>query len=141
MMDNLEILLCEYGFRGRTHWVRCFAHTLNLVAKAMVHQFERKKGKKKKCTENDDDIMPDFDELPLLEPIEIGIDNESDDEDSMDLPDLEEIPDMADEEGPEEAAMDEEEIVNVFETLTEEEQARWKAEVQPIRSAIFKVGL
>jgi len=100
MMDHLEILLHEYGFRGRAHQVRCFAHTLNLVAKATVHQFERKKGKKKKCTENDDDIMPNFDELPLLEPIEIGIDDESDDEDSMDLPDLEEIPDMADEEGP-----------------------------------------
>lgn len=111
------------------------------MAKATVCQFERKKGKKKKRTENDDDVTPDFDELPLLEPIEIGIDDESDDEDSMDLPDLEEIPDMADKEGPEEAAMDEEEIVNVFETLTEEEQARWKAEVQPIRSAIFKVGL
>jgi len=138
MMDRLEILLREYGFRGRARRVRCFAHTLNLVAKATVRQFERKKGTKKRRTE-DDDVTPDFDELPLLEPIDVG--DESDDEDGMDLTDLEEIPDTADEEGPEEAAKDEEEIVNVFETLTEEEQARWRVEVMPIRSALFKVSL
>ena len=47
---------------------------------------------------------------------------------------------VLDKEGPEEAANDEEEIVNIFETLTEDEQARWKAEVLPIRSALFKIS-
>jgi len=91
---------------------------LNLVAKATVHQFERKKGKKKRHSDNEDTL--DFDELPLLEAV---VDwNESDDDQSIDLPDLEEIADTANNKGPEEAAKDEDEIVNVFETLTEEEQ-------------------
>jgi len=136
-MDTLEILLREYGFRGRARRVRCFAHTLNLVAKATIRQFEKKKGKKKRRSD-DDDTPDDFDELPLLVPVDDW--NESDNDESMDLSDLEETADLANEEGPEEAANDEEEIVNVFETLTEEEQAQWKTEVQPIRSALFKVS-
>ena len=135
LMDTLEILLHKYGFRGRARRVHCFAHTLNLVAKATVCQFKRKKGKKKRRSDED---TPDFDELPLLEAV---VDwNESDNDQSMDLPDLEEITDTADDEGPEEAENDEDEIVNVFGTLTEEEQARWKAEVRPIQSALFKVS-
>ena len=82
--------------------------------------------------------MPDFNELPLLQPVDNW--NESDNEESINLPNLEDIADMADEEGSEEAAKDQEEIVNIFETLTEEEQAQWKTEVQPIRTALFKVS-
>jgi hypothetical protein len=138
-MDSLEILLGEYRFRGRARRVRCFAHTLNLTAKATLRQFE-KKGKKKQRTDNDNEI-PDFDELPLLEPI-LHADNEDSDVDDNDLPELEELESetIEDEEEEERAARDEEEIVNVFETLTDEEQERWKAEVKPIRSALYKVS-
>jgi hypothetical protein len=135
-MDTLELLLGKYGFRGRARRVQCFAHTLNLTAKATLHQFEKKKGKKKNRTDGVDEI-PDFDELPLLEPIDADSDNEDDDED---LPDLEDLTDMVDDEDEEKVVMDEEEIVNVFETLTEEEQMRWKAEVKPLRSALYKVS-
>jgi len=107
------------------------------VAKATIRQFEKEKGKKKRRSDNDD-TPNNFNKLPLLVPVDDW--NESDDDESMDLPDLEETTDMADEEGPEEAAKDKEEIVNVFETLTEEEQVQWKTEVQPIRSALFKVS-
>ena len=91
---------------------------MNLVAKATVRQFKRKKGKKKRRNDNEDTL--DFDKPPLLEAV---VDwNESDDDQSIDLPDLEEIADTANNKGPEEAAKDEDEIINVFETLTEEEQ-------------------
>jgi hypothetical protein len=137
-MDHLEILLREYRFRGRARRVRCFAHTLNLTAKATIRQFERKKGKKKKRTDDEDE--PDFEGLPLLESIDVDNLEDSDDEsDEFELPDLEEIPDLANDEGSEEARKDEEEIVNVFETLTIEEQAQWRAEVKPIRTALYKV--
>jgi hypothetical protein len=139
-MDHLEILLGEHGFRGRARRVRCFAHTINLTAKATLRQFEKKKGKKTKRT--DDDETPIFDDLPLLEPIDV--ENDSDDSDCEDLEDLEDLAGMIgedDEDDEVKAARDEEEIVNVFETLTEEEQERWKEEVVPLRTALFKVGV
>jgi hypothetical protein len=76
-MDHLEILLGEHGFRGRARRVRCFAHTINLTAKATLRQFEKTKGKKTKRTDNDE--TPIFDDLPLLEPIDV--ENDSDDSD------------------------------------------------------------
>ena len=139
-MDSLETLLVEYGFRGRARRVRCFAHTLNLTAKATLRQFEKKKGNKKKRTD-DKNETPDFDELPLLEPLDADDEDSDSDVDDNDLPELEELSEPIDEEkGEERAASDEKEIVNVFQTMTDEEQERWKAEVKPIRSALHKVG-
>jgi Fe-S cluster assembly scaffold protein SufB len=139
-MDALEDLLRAHGFRGRARRVRCFAHTLNLAAKATIRQFERKKGNQKKRQDNNDE--PDFEELPLLESI---TEDESDDE-LDDDPDLVEIPELIDieedaEDGSNQAVRDEEEIVNVFATLTDEEKERWKMEVKPIRSALSKVSV
>jgi hypothetical protein len=138
-MDTLEDLLSEHGFRGRARRVRCFAHTLNLTAKATLRQFEKKKGTKKKRTDTDILETPDFDDLPLLEPIDL--DTESDDDWSeTDMPDLEDLPEMMDDNGDEgKEARDEDEIVNVFETLTIEEQEQWKEQVKPLRSALHKV--
>ena len=141
LMDALSTLLREYGFCGRARRVRCFAHTLNLTAKATIRQFERKKGKKKTRTEDNDD--PDFDDLPLLE--SVIADDESDDDGSNagEEPDDSEIPgliDIDDDDDGEQAAKDEEEIINVFETLTVEEQERWKAEVKPLRTALYKAS-
>jgi hypothetical protein len=141
-MDHLEILLGEHGFRGRARRVRCFAHTINLTAKATLRQFEKKKGKKTKHTDNDE--TPIFDDLPLLEPIDV--ENDLDDSDrELDLEDLEDLAGMVgkddDEDDEGKVVRDEEEIVNVFETLTEEEQERWKVEVVPLRTALYKVGV
>jgi hypothetical protein len=82
----------------------------------------------------------DFDNLPLLDPIEIDAESQ-DDLTEAGMPDLEDLAEMMiDEEGDEEKeGRDEEQIVNVFETLTEEEQERWKEEVKPLRSALYKV--
>ena len=115
---------------------------MNLTAKASIHQFERKKGNQKRCKDNDD--KPDFEELPLLESI---VAEEEDDEldDLIDDPHQIEIPGLIDieedaEDGSNDTAQDEE-IVNVFATLTDEEKERWKMEVKPIRSALYKVSL
>ena len=137
-MDTLELLLREHGFRGRARRVRCFAHTLNLTAKATLRQFEKKKGKKTKRTDSDNGETPDFDDLPLLEPI--AENDDCDSESDSELPDLEDLANEGDEGEEGKAEMDEEEIVNVFETLTEEEQERWKEEVKPLRSALHKVS-
>ena len=69
------------------------------------------------------------------------MDANSDDEADEELPDLEDLPEIiGDDDDGEKAEMDEEEIVNVFGTLTEEEQERWKDDVKPIRSALHKVS-
>jgi len=60
LMDALKVLLQEHGFCGHARRVRCFPHTLNLMAKATLRQFEKIK-KKKKCT--DDDEIPDYNGL------------------------------------------------------------------------------
>jgi hypothetical protein len=88
LMDALEDLLQAHGLRGRARCVRCFAHTLNLAAKATIRQFERKKGNQKKRQDNND--KPDFEKLPLLESI---TKDESDDE-LDDDPNLVKIPEL-----------------------------------------------
>lgn len=138
LVDSLEILLSDHGFCGHAQRVRCFAHTLNLTAKATLHQFEKRKGNKKKCTDNDNNTS-DFEDVPLLEPIG---DHDINDDGESDLFDLDELPELVNEEGDEgeKAEKDEEEIVNIFGTLTIEEQECWKEEVKPIRSALYKVS-
>jgi hypothetical protein len=135
-MDTLEILLRRHGFRGRARRIRCFAHTLNLTAKATLRQFEKSKNKKR--TDNSLE-NPDFDDLPPLEPYDAENEDNAD-ENETEMPDLEDFAEMNDEgEDEGQQAKDEEEIVNVFNTLTIAEQARWKEEVKPLRTALYKV--
>jgi hypothetical protein len=131
-MDALKVLLSEHRFRGRARRVRCFAHTLNLAAKAILRQFEKPKGKKKLT----------FDDLPSLAPIDEG--DDEDDDDRLidgDKTDLDDIGEMFDDEGDEnQDARNEEEIDNLFEAMTTAEQEEWKEQVKPLRSALQKVG-
>jgi hypothetical protein len=136
----LKVLLSEHRFRGRARRVRCFAHTLNLAAKAILRQFEKPKGKKKHP----------FDNLPSLAPIDDddddddGDDDDDDDDDRLgdgDKTDLSDIEEMLDNEGDEnQDARNEEEIDNLFEAMTMAEQEEWKEQVRPLRSALQKVG-
>ena len=132
-MDALKVLLSEHRFRGRARRVRCFAHTLNLAAKAILRQFEKPKGKKKHT----------FDDLPSLAPIDEG-DNNNNNDNSLsdgDKTDLDDIREMFDDEGDEnQNARNEEEIDNLFEAMTMAEQEEWKEQVRPLRSALQKVG-
>jgi hypothetical protein len=142
LMEALSTLLREYGFRGWACHVHCFVHTLNLTAKATIREFERKKGKKKTCTDDNDD--PDFDDLPLLESVIAADESDNDGSNMGEEPDDSEIPgliDTDDDGDREEAVNDEEEIINVFETLTVDKRERWKAEVKPLLTALYKVSL
>lgn len=107
------------------------------MAKAILHQFEKRKGKKKEHTDNENE--PDFKDLPLLRPINTGGDNEDD----TVLPDLKDLQEMIDNDGDndgEKAGTDEEDIVNIFEMLTEEEKDHWKWEVRPLQSGLYNVS-
>ena len=107
---------------------------LNVTAKATLRQFE-----KKKKTKGDDDTLdtPDFNNLPLLE----LIDDDADSDDDMDMQDLEDLPWLLEEDDDDgKEGRDEEEIVNVFERLTEEEQERWREQVKLLCSALYKAS-
>jgi hypothetical protein len=52
MIDELQDMLPEFG--GRASHTRCFLHTTNLVAKALLRQFDVKKGPAIKNEENED---------------------------------------------------------------------------------------
>lgn len=131
MMDALKVLLSEHQFRGRARRVRCFAHTLNLAAKAILRQFEKPKGKKKHT----------FNDLPSLAPIDEDDDDDDDRSSDGDKTDLDDIEEMFDDgEGDEnQDARNEKEIDNLFEAMTMAEQEEWKEQVRPLRSALQKV--
>ena len=96
--------------------------------------------KKKKCANTDNGKAPNFDDLPPLEPI---AKDDGDSESDSDLPDLEDFAEIIDEGNEGEEGIgekDQEEIVNVFEMLMEEEQEHWKEEVKPLRSALQQVS-
>jgi hypothetical protein len=140
-MDALEVLLSDHQFRGRARRVRCFAHTLNLAAKAILRQFEKAKGKGKKHPSGEDSQPFDFDDLPSLAPIDEDDDGDDDngssDGDKTDLDDLEEMFDVEGNENQD--ARNEEEIDNLFEAMSVAEQEQWKEQVKPLRSALQKV--
>ncbi len=133
-MYALKVLLCE-----RAQQVHCFAHTLNLAAKAILHQFEKAKGKKHRSGE--DSQAFDFDDLPSLAPVDEDNDNGDNDElsdgDKTDLDDIEEMFD--DESNENQDARNEEEIDNLFKAMSMAEQELWKEQVKPLRSALQKV--
>lgn len=81
------------NFRGHACRVWYYAHTLNLIAKATLHQFEIRKKKKRQI---DNDAIPSFDDLPLLLPIEDLEDKADNDNALADLKDLPELLNMLD---------------------------------------------
>jgi len=131
-MDVLKVLLSEHQFRGRARRVRCFAHTLNLAAKAILRQFEKPKGKKKH-------------DLPSLALIDEDLDDNNNNDDNNqfsdgDKTDLDDIEKMFDDKGVEsQNARNEEEIDNLFDAMTIAEKEEWKKQVRPLHSALQKV--
>ena len=94
---------------------------------------------KPSLADNDISETPKFDDLPLLEPINIDAESDTDDWSKMEMPDLEDLSEMIDEDDEVKESKDKEEIVNVFKTLMVEEQEHWKEQAKPLCSALFKV--
>src|SRR6266508_3026099 len=94
--------------------------------------------KKKKQTENNE--PSDFDDLPILEPYGADENADYDDFSESELPDLEDLAIDDDDDDGEKNMRDEEEIVTIFQALTQEEHEQWKEEVRPMHSALFKVS-
>ena len=90
LMDALQRMLPN--FRGRRCRVRCYAHILNLTAKAILRQFEVQK-KKGNTPEDDNDSNP----FHFLGPMGGGLDNDDEepeecDTDSVNLDELTMVP-------------------------------------------------
>jgi hypothetical protein len=50
-------------FKGEPHWIRCFAHILNLIAKAILKPYETKK----KSNQNIDNDSEDEDDIQQIQ--------------------------------------------------------------------------
>jgi len=110
MIDHLAELI--ETFPGAPNRTRCFAHTLNLVAKCIMRQFDGPKKKKKSA----------FDELnALADELESDLDD-SDDED--DVSDTEEI---------------EEGVFDEREGMTPAEIKELERSVKPVQRVLVKV--
>ena len=120
MIDRLAFLI--EPFPGAPNRTRCFAHTLNLVAKSIMCQFDAPKGKKKKVGQ--EDLDSGFDALNAL-----ADELESDDTDG-DVSDVEEVEEIAEiEEGP----------FNGREGMTADEISELERNVKPVQHVLVKV--
>ncbi|KIK64042.1 hypothetical protein GYMLUDRAFT_57075 [Collybiopsis luxurians FD-317 M1] len=114
MLDVLEVLLSKFLSR-RAH-VQCMAHTVNLMAKGILHPFEPVKPKSRLNDEVGPD--PDFND-------NIGLD-----ELYAELKDIEENGNKAKD--------DIEGFVEVLEEMTDAEREKWDKEVEPVKNALYK---
>ncbi|KNE89044.1 hypothetical protein PSTG_17499 [Puccinia striiformis f. sp. tritici PST-78] len=63
-------------FKGESQWIRCFAHILNLIIKAILQPFGRKKSNNRGDHESDDsnneeeaqDLIERFHDVVILQP-------------------------------------------------------------------------
>ena len=116
MLDELAKILPN--FLGANAHIRCMAHTINLTAKAILHPFEpikpRSKGTKGELS--NEPVAPD----------DIGLE-----ELYAQLKDIEE--------NGEQGKDNVEGFVNVLEEMTEAEQDEWRAKIEPVKQALYKV--
>lgn len=75
MIDELQDMLPEFG--GRASHTRCFLHTTNLIAKALLSQFDVKKGR---AIENEDanESVEDDEQETMAETVSIDAEGEGD---------------------------------------------------------------
>jgi hypothetical protein len=114
MLENLDDLLSEYSSLNRT---RCFAHILNLVAKALLKQFDMK-------TEDKNDLNDD--EKSLLD-----IETEELTEELTEAQDVD-ITEIDDDDGGGG-------WVDGADTLTPEERENLEESIRPVKRTLVKV--
>ena len=110
------------GFRGARHHVRCFAHTLNLTAKAITRQFE---------------VRPQRDGADVIA-IQTAEDRASEDllrrlAGELDMDETDVI-------GGGQTRDDEEGFMDEVNQMNANDLLAWRRNVQPIRSALIKVS-
>ena len=127
MIDELEEMLA--GFPGRGARSRCFCHIINLVAKALLRQFEPPTPKKGKKTKNNGtDLSEDEPDDPSL------------DEWDKELRELMEDLDFDDElaQGP--IDEDDEGMWDVNDEIDEASRADMQQRVRPVKMMLLKVS-
>lgn len=113
MLDELITRLPN--FKGTKAHVRCFSHTVNLTAKGVLRPFEPAKP-----------VAGDGSQPPVS-PEDIGLD-----ELYTELRDIEENGNQG--------ADNVDGFVEVLQEMTEAEREQWKEDVEPVRTALFKVS-
>ncbi|PLW27873.1 hypothetical protein PCASD_25098 [Puccinia coronata f. sp. avenae] len=86
MMDKLK-KLCWKRFKGKPQWIRCFAHILNLVVKAILQPFGRFK-KKLACNHPDPNEPDETNKEEEPKNYVTNLDEEENSTDSKDEEDL-----------------------------------------------------
>jgi hypothetical protein len=111
MLEELDDLLDKYSSLNRT---RCFAHILNLVAKALLKQFDMKSEDKK-------DLNDDERSLLNIEPEELTVAQEGDD-----------INEIGEDN-------DDDRWIDGADMLTPEERENLEESIQPVKRTLVKV--
>ena len=138
MIESLATIMSQ--FSGEANRARCLAHIVNLVAKIILRQFDKSKGKKKKGGDE-----PEF----LNHPESTGNVAEDNDNDDEDLDEEEERildkeekeMDEGDDEEDDEDAIALERDVEIIERAMEEEIEKATKKGKPVRQVLFKVSL
>lgn len=117
MVEELATLLPR--FLGAKVHVQCFAHTVNLAARGVLHPFEEKKPNAKEPNEEVQNVAEDLERVFGMEELEAG------------LKDLEEngIQGVDDEDG----------FVDILAGMTELEREEWESEVKLLCNTLRKV--
>lgn len=116
-------------FLGPANRTRCFAHILNLIAKCIMKQFDAPKKAKQKGKNSELDIEAEL-ELDDLEDGLEGLDSDQDEENK----------DRGKNDGHDED-VDDEEVVDGLEGLTDAEIDELEQSVKPVRHVLAKVSL
>lgn len=117
MIDELCNKLPEFG--GRASHTRCFLHTTNLIAKALLRQFDEKKGRKKASQNASNAIESD----------EVSENEEVENEEVNDVGgDLEDQDDSADG------------LIPLMDEMDPTERAAHNERVRPVKLVLVKVS-
>jgi len=111
MIRELSSKVLEFG--GPTTHTRCFLHTVNLVAKSLIREFDVKKPEADQALLAHDDVDSELEELSAEMDEEAGVTDEVDNDDGL---------------------------VDEVELLDEKEQVALNKEIRPVKLALVKVS-
>lgn len=122
MLDELEANLPDFG--GTAAHTRCFLHTVNLVAKSLIKEFDVSK-KDKEALQTDEDATSDEDEHLAQELADLSREAEVEGHDDAPL---------------DEQADNVEGLVDEMALLTEGEHNKLQRSIRPVKLVLVKVS-